>query len=156
MITEKNGIFALETAHTSYLFGVTHTGHLEHLHYGRKIHFRDDGALREKHNFAPGNSIYYDDGHKNFSLEDACLEMSAYGKGDIREPFVEVVHGDGSFTSDFLYDSLPSRIQSRHMPRCPVLTARTDTWSICRWCCGTKDMGWCWNCITTSIRNAMS
>lgn len=105
MITEKNGIFALETAHTSYLFGVTHTGHLEHLHYGRKIHFRDDGALREKHNFAPGNSIYYDDGHKNFSLEDACLEMSAYGKGDIREPFVEVVHGDGSFTSDFLYDS---------------------------------------------------
>ena len=27
------------------------------------------------------------------------------GKGDIREPFVEVIHGDGSYTSDFLYDN---------------------------------------------------
>lgn len=104
MITEKNGLFALETAQTSYLFGVTDTGHLEHLYYGRKIRFRDDAALREKHAFGPGNGIYYDRDHKNFSLEDACLEMSSYGKGDIREPFVELVHADGSFTSDFLYD----------------------------------------------------
>ncbi len=105
MITEKNGIFSLETEHTSYLFAVTQTGHLEHFYYGRKIHFRGDAALREKHAFVPGNGIYYDDGHKNFSLEDACLEMSSYGKGDIREPFVEIVYADGSFTSDFLYDS---------------------------------------------------
>lgn len=105
MVTEKNGVFSLETEHTSYLFAVTETGHLEHLYYGRKIHFRDDTALREKHAFAPGNGICYDDGHKNFSLEDACLELSSYGKGDIREPFVEIVYADGSFTSDFLYDS---------------------------------------------------
>lgn len=105
MIKENNGIFTLETEHTSYLFGVMETGHLEHFYYGRTIHFRDDAALREKHAFAPGNGIYYDDGHKNFSLEDTCLEMSSYGKGDIREPFIEVVHRDGSITSDFLYDS---------------------------------------------------
>ena len=89
MITEKNGVFALETAQTSYVFGVTETGHLEHLHYGRRIHFRNDAPLREKHAFAPGNTIYYGDGHKGFSLEDACLEMSSFGKGDIRETFVE-------------------------------------------------------------------
>lgn len=41
---------------------------------------------------------------KILSLEDVCLEMSSYGKGDIREPFIEVVHADGSFTSDFLFD----------------------------------------------------
>lgn len=104
MIKENSGIFTLETAHTSYLFGITETGHLEHYYYGRKIHFRDGNALREKHTFAPGNGVCYSDGHKNFSLEDVCLEMSSYGKGDIREPFVEVVHEDGSFTSDFLYD----------------------------------------------------
>ena len=75
MIKENNGIFTLETEHTSYLFGVMETGHLEHFYYGRTIHFRDDAALREKHAFAPGNGIYYDDGHKNFSLEDTCLEM---------------------------------------------------------------------------------
>ncbi|MCI8433977.1 MAG: alpha-galactosidase [Lachnospiraceae bacterium] len=105
MITERNGIFVLETEHTSYLFGSTETGHPEHLYYGRKIRIRDDRALREKHAFCPGNGIYYDDGHKNFSLEDACLEMSSFGKGDIREPFVEIVYADGSFTSDFLVES---------------------------------------------------
>ena len=31
------------------------------------------------------------------------LEMSSYGKGDIREPFVELVYPDGSRTSDFVY-----------------------------------------------------
>ena len=30
--------------------------------------------------------------------------MSSYGKGDIREPFIEVIHRDGSYTSDFLYE----------------------------------------------------
>lgn len=105
MITEKDGIFALETENTSYLFGIMETGHPEHLYYGRKIHFRDGDALREKYAFAPGNTVWYDESHKNLTLENLCLEMSSCGKGDIREPFVEVVHADGSFTSDFLYDS---------------------------------------------------
>ena len=38
-----------------------------------------------------------------FSLEDALLEMSSYGKGDIREPLLEVCHADGSITSDFRF-----------------------------------------------------
>jgi len=104
MIREKEGIFLLETRHSSYLFEVMETGHLEHLYYGRRIHPGDGAALREKHAFAPGNGIYYDDKHRHFSLEDVCLEMSSYGKGDIREPFIEIVHEDGSFTSDFLLE----------------------------------------------------
>lgn len=105
MITERDGVFALETETTSYLFRIMETGHPEHLYYGRKIHFRDVEALREKYAFGVGNTVWYDDEHKNLTLENVCLEMSSYGKGDIREPFVEVVHADGSFTSDFLYDS---------------------------------------------------
>ena len=38
MISYSNGIFHLETEHTSYLFQVIETGHLEHLYYGRKLH----------------------------------------------------------------------------------------------------------------------
>ena len=102
MITEKNGVFELCTEHTSYLFGIMDTGHPEHLYYGRKIHFRDEYALREKCAFITGNTVWYDDAHKNLTLENVCLEMSSYGKGDIREPFIEVVHADGSFTSDYL------------------------------------------------------
>lgn len=55
--------------------------------------------------FQPGNSVVYDSEHDNYTLEDVCLEMSSYGKGDIREPFVKLVYEDGSFSSDFIYDS---------------------------------------------------
>lgn len=105
MIAENNGVFSLETEHTSYLFGIMETGHPEHYYYGRKIHFRDAESLKEKYAFITGNTVWYDDAHKNLTLENVCLEMSSYGKGDIREPFVEVVREEGSFTSDFLYQS---------------------------------------------------
>ncbi len=36
MIREQYPFFQLDTEHTSYCFRVTETGHLEHLHYGRK------------------------------------------------------------------------------------------------------------------------
>ena len=103
MITVENQLFSLHTRHTSYLFRVMETGHLEHLYYGRKIHPAIDG-LMEQHAFAPGNTNIYDSEHLQFSLEDACLEMSSFGKGDIREPFVELTLSDGSETSDFLFE----------------------------------------------------
>lgn len=124
MIQRKNQSFLLETKNTSYCFRVTQTGHLEHLYYGRKITIPEEKnaeILVEKHAFAPGNTnIYRGMGSDKaytaaqnasekqesgqFSLEDICLEMSSYGKGDIREPFVEVIHADGSYTSDFLFE----------------------------------------------------
>ena len=103
MIKVDNQLFSLHTRHTSYLFRVMETGHLEHLYYGRKIHSAIDG-LTERHAFAPGNTNIYDSRHPEFSLEDVCLEMSSFGKGDIREPFVELTLSDGSMTSDFLFE----------------------------------------------------
>ncbi|MDE6025460.1 MAG: alpha-galactosidase [Lachnospiraceae bacterium] len=84
------------------------TGHLEHLYYGRKITVPEKefaSALTEKHAFMPGNTNAYTQENTVFSLEDIRLEMSSYGKGDIREPFVEVIHADGSYTSDFLFEN---------------------------------------------------
>ena len=111
MIQTANDIFVLHTAHTTYAFRKLPTGQLEHLYYGRKIHVcepLDENAvapLIEKHTFQPGNSCVYDREHDAYTLEDLCLEMSAYGKGDIREPFVELIYEDGSFSSDFVYES---------------------------------------------------
>lgn len=110
MIQENNRCFVLETNNTTYCFRVTESGHLEHLYYGRKItlpkeHYAQ--AMVEKHTFMPGNTNAYQgngDAFTNFSLEDIRLEMSSYGKGDIREPFIEVVHADGSYTSDFIFE----------------------------------------------------
>lgn len=107
MIQRYQQCFLLETKQTTYCFQVTETGHLEHLYYGRRITVPDEEsaeALTEKHVFMPGNTNAYTKENAAFSLEDIRLEMSSYGKGDIREPFVEVIHADGSSTSDFLFE----------------------------------------------------
>ena len=106
MISENNLLFTLSSRNTTYAFRVLPTGHLEHLYYGRKINTAGAGdALSRKQTTPVGNTISYSKDNAAFTLEAARLEMSAYGKGDIREPFIELVHSDGSFTSDFLYDS---------------------------------------------------
>lgn len=107
MIQINQKCFVLGTPHTSYVFRVTDSGHLEHLYYGRKITVsgeRDAETLVEQHAFPPGNTNLYDKAQTQFSLEDMRLEMSSYGKGDIREPFIELTHEDGGMTSDFLYE----------------------------------------------------
>ncbi|MBR5225829.1 MAG: alpha-galactosidase [Clostridia bacterium] len=108
MIRQLEHVFVLDTAHTTYCFQVLESGHLEHLYYGKRIRLdraSDAACLMEKQAFVPGNSNVYDEKFPKLSLEDLRLEMSAHGKSDIREPFIEVVHADGSRTSDFLFDS---------------------------------------------------
>ena len=98
----------LSTKNTSYAMRVLQTGQLEHIYYGRKLRAdmeSDLYPLVSKNGCAPGNTIIYDQQHWDYSLENMCLEVGTCGKGDIRDPFIEVVHSDGSFTSDFLYES---------------------------------------------------
>lgn len=107
-LSGESPAFVLDTRNTSYAFKIMETGQPEHLYYGAKItvnEVADLEALSEKRAFQQGNSIAYDQEHLSFTLEDVSLEMSGYGKGDIREPFVEVVAADGSFTTDFVYES---------------------------------------------------
>jgi len=106
MIRRLGNVFVLDTKTTSYVFGVIPSGQLEHMYYGAHIPIDTEEeceALREKHYCTPGCAIGYSKDHSNVSLEDIRLEMSSGGKGDIREPFIEVVHADGSYTSDFVF-----------------------------------------------------
>ena len=107
MIRKIGQAFVLDTAHTTYAFSILPGGHPEHLYYGRTIHIEhpdDLEILVEKHVFAPGNVNICEKEHVGFSLEDVRLEMSSYGKGDIREPFVEAILYDGAKTLDFRYE----------------------------------------------------
>ena len=100
--------FVLETGRTSYIFRMLPTGQPEHLYCGRKIPVSGEADLEpltEQHAFAPGNTTVYDAEHPELTLEDICLEFSGPGKGDLREPMLELVNPDGSRTSDFLYES---------------------------------------------------
>ncbi len=106
MIRRLGNIFVLETPNTSYVMGVIPSGHVEHLYYGERIPLNSEEeavTLMEKRAFPSGNVVCYSQEHMNFSLEDIRLEMSSYGKGDVREPFIEVTHNDGSYTSDFVF-----------------------------------------------------
>ena len=111
MIRQIENLFVLNTANTTYAFQLLPSGHLEHLYYGQKIHIdgNDASVLTEKHACLPGNAVCYSPDYPALGLEDMCLEMSSLGKGDIREPFVEVTHADGSYTSDFLFKSAKIR-----------------------------------------------
>ncbi|SDB32154.1 alpha-galactosidase [Eubacterium oxidoreducens] len=104
MILQNDQTFILATKNTTYVFSMLESGHLEHLYYGRRLEQPSAEIFRQKRAFEPGNSIVYDDAHKNLILEDICLEMSASGKGDIGESFLEIEHADGSVTSDFLFE----------------------------------------------------
>ena len=106
MIKESKGIYCLNTKNTTYAFRVMDNGYLEHLYYGNTINLSEGAeALFEKQVFAAGNTCLYDDAKDSITLEDICLEVSANGKGDMRVPFIEVIHGDGSRTSDFRFVS---------------------------------------------------
>ena len=106
MIIEGKNYFLLNTKNTSYIFRVTDTGHLEHLYYGKRIRVVDslDGLL-ERQEFIPGNSIAYDDEHPHMTLNNMCLEVSFVGKGDTREAFIVIANADGSYTSDFQFET---------------------------------------------------
>ena len=104
MIAVKDKLFVLDTDKTTYAFRVMPTGHLEHLYYGRKIRLDDADGIAEQWEFAPGNSSVYDAGHNAVSMEGIRLEISAPGKGDVREPSLEIINTDGSRSCDFVYE----------------------------------------------------
>lgn len=104
MITVVKNIFKLDSEETSYLFRVLDTGHLEQLYYGKKIQVCDDYSLLfEKHGIAFGNTVAYDQSDVNLCLEQLCLEFSTNGKGDFREPILQIKDRRDCRVSDFVY-----------------------------------------------------
>ena len=105
MIREENKTFLLETKNTSYIFYIDEQGLLRHLYYGKKIDFSGDAlrALQQKIPNPNGCSTVLSKEAPMLSLDDALLEVSTLGKGDMREAFAEAELGDGSRTLDFRF-----------------------------------------------------
>ena len=93
MISVKDRLFHLSTAHTSYVFRVEPAGHLEHLHYGAKttLNGQAEQALKQKHSSLPSATICYAPAYPNLSMELLRGEISTVGNGDCGDPFVEMV-----------------------------------------------------------------
>lgn len=107
MISKKDRLFNLSTKHTSYLFAITETGHLEHLYYGRFLSNPTISvdALSEKRSLNIGTSTAYDSDHPTLFLTNLCMEYSTMGKGDYRECSVTIEYAKGMQTLDFIVKS---------------------------------------------------
>lgn len=105
MIMSENNVFYLETKDTCYIFRITKFGHLESVYYGRKIPQQDISPLLIKHAIMPGGNVAYDPTDSTYSLNALTLEYSGIGKGDFRHSPVEIKMPDGTFVTDFTYQS---------------------------------------------------
>ncbi|MCR5676138.1 MAG: alpha-galactosidase [Lachnospiraceae bacterium] len=122
----KDNVFYLETANSSYLFHILPGGVAEHLHYGAVLvpagTEPDDAllsmiaqGLSDKQRYPGGNMIQYSTETGPLCLESLCTECSSFGKGDIRDPFLELEFSDGNTTCDFVYENAQIR-QGRQEP----------------------------------------
>ncbi|HPE88044.1 MAG TPA: alpha-galactosidase [Spirochaetales bacterium] len=95
-------VIHLDTDRTSYIIDALPTGHLQNLYYGPRLRrMADYEPLRQKNDVPYGTMVNVSQEHKNLGLDDQCLEYSSLGKGDYREPAIELVFADGSRTTDF-------------------------------------------------------
>ncbi|NLI53146.1 MAG: alpha-galactosidase [Clostridiales bacterium] len=126
MIAFLDRIFTLETNSTSYLFRVTEHGHLDHVYYGARVPGGEIEPLLTKRTIAQGSSVMYDTEQDSaYALDNIPLEWSGVGCGDYRQTPVEVKLADGSYRTDFLYDS--HEIVSGCVPMETLPSAYDDT-----------------------------
>ena len=106
MIDYQDQLFTLETDHTSYLFRVTGFGHLEHVYYGERIPRGETQTLSTKRSIMHGSSVLYDaQKDDSYCLDNVPLEWSGVGSGDYRQTPIEVKLADGTYRTDFVFDS---------------------------------------------------
>lgn len=105
MIKAIDGKFFIKTDNTEYIFRITKGGYAEHIYYGERLDTEDIEAIEDKITYIPGNSIAVDDVSRIICMESLKAEISTNGKGDVRETAVDIIHEDGSLTTDFVFDS---------------------------------------------------
>lgn len=141
-IIVENHVFVLNTKNTTYGFHVLPSGHLEHLHYGARVDFRGAyDAVLPKCEYIEGNLNAYDAEYPTIGLENRMLECSTRGKGDIREPMIDLTYANGSTTCDFLYQeyriekkekltTLPSAYDAKEETETLVIVLRDDRYEM--------------------------
>jgi alpha-galactosidase len=98
-------VIHIDTENSSYIMDVLPTGQLRHLYFGRRLRRQSYYAALAQKDDVPGYGtlVAHSNDHPNIGLDDQCLEHSGLGKGDYREPMIDLVFQDGSMTTDFRY-----------------------------------------------------
>ncbi len=99
-----HAVIHLSTNSTSYIMSVLPTGHLQNLYYGARIRpLADYSCITQPNVTQYGTMVSYQKEHPNIGLDDQCLEYSGLGKGDFREPAIEITAQNGCMVTDFRY-----------------------------------------------------
>lgn len=99
---EKRRVFKLDTAHTTYMMGITKEGNLGHLYYGKRVeHCCDADPFRGGE--CPGTAVR--PGEKQAFLAAFPFEYPTGGIGDYRESALEVQSSKGHTACELFYDS---------------------------------------------------
>jgi Alpha-galactosidase len=111
MIEEKNNVFHLATAETSYVFRILENGTTEHIHYGKRLThpFLDVEALKNK---PTGLYRYYNyvDEMKGLCLDLLPSEFTFEGAGDYRTPSIAVLNvATNNRCPDFRFNAYEKR-----------------------------------------------
>lgn len=101
----ENGVFHLQTENTSYIFRISEYGHPVHMHYGALVQTDDASLLSIKNSIQRGSSVMYSRKNDRYCLDTMCLEWSGIGRGDYRQSPIEMKKPNGSFSSDFVFES---------------------------------------------------
>ena len=99
MITEKNGVFHIQTETYSYLLKINAWGLPEHLHFGAPVQTEDAVALSCRPGLGWGSNILLDPEDTASCPDTLPLEWSGSGRGDYRESPVELA----GQSTDFRY-----------------------------------------------------
>jgi len=119
MIEIKYPYFHLKTSTLSYVFSVTPTKKLEHLYFGNSIQEASFEALHFKPTAGLGSAILYEQAGQKANLDFLPLEYSEFGKGDFRLTPIEFQLADGTFVSDFVYEThefIDGILPSKNLP----------------------------------------
>jgi len=134
MILDRYPVFQLDTVSTSYLLRIGKFGHPEGVYYGAKIDPGSVDSLLTKQAIQTGSAVLYNaEVDPAYSLDTVRLEWSGVGCGDYRQTPVEIKLGDGSFRTDFVYDShriLPGCLPMQTLPSAYADPAAADTLEI--------------------------
>ena len=118
MIEISSGVFRLNTPHTTYMFRVADSGHLEHLYFGNAL-----GAVGDLEAYLSCSDLRLptvvndSDAFPRLYPTLLPLEFSSFGKGDLREcAFRGELGENGNTVFDFRYEGYS-------------LERETDAWS---------------------------
>lgn len=120
--------FHLSTKNTSYILKILDSKHIAHLYYGNKI--REKGNyknLAQNFTLPLGNATDYSTETNHFTLDSTPVELATYGKGDYKQPSLELTFEDGSTVSDFLYQSYEVYEGKRKLEGLPSSFANEDS-----------------------------